>query len=85
MLVNALAVISGTGCPSDLASHFKILTPQQTFQIFPLALGQEKAGNTSENLLNEIRKVIYWANLILYWANENAEKVYNNIMGSIKL
>ena len=81
MLVNALAVISGTGCPSDLASHFKILTPQQTFQIFPLALGQEKAGNISENLLNEIRKVIY----SMYWANENAEKVYNNIMRSIKL
>ena len=28
-------------------------------QRLPIALGQVKAGNTSENLLNEIRQTIY--------------------------
>ena len=32
----------------------------------PLALAQVKASNTSENLLNEIRKIIYF----LYLAEE---------------
>ena len=47
----------------------------------PIALAQVKAGNTSENLLNEIRQVIY----SLYWAKEITKNVYNNIMNSIKL
>ena len=42
---------------------------------------QVKAGNTSENLLNEIRQIIHF----LYQAKETTKKVYNNIMNSIKL
>ena len=34
----------------------KILTSKQMLQRIPIALAQVKAGNTSENLLNEIRK-----------------------------
>ena len=34
----------------------KILTPKQMLPRLPIALAQVKAGNTSENLLNEIRK-----------------------------
>ena len=33
----------------------KILAPKQMLQRLPIALGQVKAGNNSENLLNEIR------------------------------
>ena len=33
----------------------KILTPKQILQRLSIALAQVKAGNTSENLLNEIR------------------------------
>ena len=40
-----------------------------------------KAGNTSENFLNEIRQVIY----SLYRAKETTKKLYNNITNSIKL
>ena len=29
-------------------------------QRLPIALAQVKAGNTSENLLNEIRQIIYY-------------------------
>ena len=50
-------------------------------QRLPIALAQVKAGNTSENLLNEIRQIIY----SLYRAKEITKKVYNNIMNLIKL
>ena len=44
-----------------LSHHFnlKILTPQQMLQRLQIVLAQVKAGNTSENLLNEIRQIIY--------------------------
>ena len=51
------------------------------FWKLPIALGQVKAGNTSENLLNEIRQKLY----SLYRAKETTKKVYNNIMISIKV
>ena len=47
----------------------------------PIAPAQAKAGNTSENLLNNIRKIIY----SLYWARKITKKVYNNIMNSVKV
>ena len=37
----------------------KTLTPEQIIHRLPIALAQVNAGNTSENLLNEIHKVIY--------------------------
>ena len=59
----------------------KILTPKQMLQKLPIALAQVKAANTSENLLNEIRLIIYF----LRPEKEVTKKVYNNIMNSIKL
>ena len=50
-------------------------------QILPITLAQVKPGNTSENLQNEIRKLIHY----LYRAKEITKKVYNNVMNSIKL
>ena len=49
-------------------------------QRLPIAIAQVKGGNTSQNLLNEIRQIIY----SLYRAKENTNKVYNNIMNSNK-
>ena len=37
----------------------RILTPEQMIQRSPIAFAQVKAGNNSENLLNEIRQIIY--------------------------
>ena len=37
----------------------KILIPKQMLQRLPIALAQVKAGNNSENLLNEIRQIVY--------------------------
>ena len=49
-------------------------------QRLPIALAQVKAGNTSEDILNEIRQIIY----SLYQEKEVTKKVYNNIVNSIK-
>ena len=47
----------------------------------PKALAQLEVGNTSENLLNKIRQIIYF----LYQEKELTKKVYNNIIKSKKL
>ena len=49
----------GAGRPSDLAMELKILTPKQMLERLPIALAQVKAGNTLEDWLNEIRRIIY--------------------------
>ena len=59
----------------------KMLTPKQLLQRLPIALARVKAGNNSENLLNEIKQIIY----SLYQSNEITKKVYNNIIESIQL
>ena len=58
----------------------KILTPKQMLQRLPIAFAQVKAGNNSESLLNEIRKVVY----SLYQLKEITKIVCNNIIKSIK-
>ena len=35
------------------------ITPKQTLQRLPIVFAQVKAGNYSENLSNEIRKIVY--------------------------
>ena len=49
-------------------------------QRLPIALAQVKADNNSENLLNEIRQIIY----SLYQSKEITKKVYNHIVESIQ-
>ena len=50
-------------------------------QLLSISLAQAKAGNTPENLLNEIFQIIY----SLHRSTEVTKKVYDNIMNSIKL
>ena len=40
----------------------------------PIALAQVKAGNTSENLLNKTRQVMY----SFYWEKDVTKTEYNN-------
>ena len=61
--------------------ELKMLTLKQMLQRLPTALAQVKAGNTSENLLNEIRKIKYSS----YRAKEITKKVYINIMNFNKV
>ena len=48
-------------------------------QRLPIAHAPVKAGNNSENLLNEIRQIIY----SLYQSKEITKKVYNNLIKSL--
>ena len=36
-----------------------MLIPKQMLQILPITLAQVKVSNTLENLLNEIRQIVY--------------------------
>ena len=69
-------IFKGSGL---LNSKLKILTPKQMLQRLPTALAQVKAGNNSQNLLNEVRQIIY----SLYQSKEITKKLYNNIIKSI--
>ena len=59
----------------------KAITHKKMLQRLTIALAQVKAGETSENLLDEIKQIIY----NLYRAKQITKKGYNNIMNSIKL
>ena len=65
----------------NMEKFSKYLFLNKWFKPLPIALPRVKAGSTSENLLNEIRKIIH----SLYQAKEITKKVYNNIMNSIKV
>ena len=75
--------IEGTGFSDKFSDHsnLKISNPKQMIQRLSIALAQEKAGNTSDNLLNVITQIIY----SFYWAKEITKKVYNNMINSIKV
>ena len=59
----------------------KILTPKQLLQGLLIALAQVKAVNSSKNLLNEMRQIIY----SLYQVKTITKKVYKNIMNLTKM
>ena len=61
--------------------ELRILTLKPIFQRLPIHFSQVKAGNTSKNLLNEIRQIMYF----LHRAKKITKKVYNNIVKSIKV
>ena len=55
----------------------KILPPKQLLQRLPILLAQVQAGNTSENLLNKIKQIVY----SLYGAKQISKRytvVYSN-------
>ena len=59
----------------------KILTPKQLLQRLSIPLAEVKAGNNSENLLNEIRQIVYF----LYQSKESTKNVYSNIIKFIQI
>ena len=72
-------IISEAKIKEAKGEGLKILTPKQMLQRLPIALAQVKAGNNSENLLNEIRQIFY----LLYQSKEISKNVYNSIIKSI--
>ena len=69
------------GCQAKKGTGLKIFTPKQVLQRLPIALAQIKAGNNSEGLLNEIRKIV----CSLHQSKEITKKVYNKIIKSTKV
>ena len=74
-------IVSAAKYKTKNGEGLKVLTLKKILKSLPIALAQVKAGKTSENLLNEIRKIIY----SLYRQREITKKVHNSIMNSIKL
>ena len=78
---NYSSIVSEAKHEANKGKGLQILTPQQMLQRLPIALAQVKAGNKSENLLNEIRQIVY----SLSQSKEITRKVYNNIIKSIQI
>ena len=57
----------------------KILTPNQMLTRLPIDLAQLKAGNSSENLKNEIRQLLY----SLYRSKKLTKQLYKSLVDII--
>ena len=57
----------------------KILTPDQMLSRLPISLAQLKAGNNSQKLKNEIRKLLH----SLYRSKKLPKQLYNNLINAI--
>ena len=78
---NYSRMVSEAKYKAKRGKELKILGHKQMLQRLSIALAQEKAGDTSANLLNETRQIIY----PLYREQKFTKKVYNNKMNSVKL
>ena len=58
----------------------EMLTPKKTLQRLPIAFAQVK-GNNLENLLNEIRQIVY----SFYQSKEIIKKVYKLYLRALKI
>ena len=74
------SMVSEAKLKATKGAGLKSLTPKQLVQKLPIALAQVKAGNNSENLLNEIRQIVY----SLYQSKEIMKKAYNAIFKSMQ-
>ena len=57
----------------------KIMTPSQLITRLTMLLAQKQAGNNSQKLNNEIRRIIY----SLYMSKNLSKTVYNHLINSI--
>ena len=57
----------------------KILIPEQMLSRLPISLAQLKAENNSENLKNEVRRLLY----SLYRSKKSSKTIYKHLMNTI--
>ena len=74
-------IISETMYKTKQEIGLGILTSKQMFQRLPIALAQGKAGNSSENLLNEISQIV----VLCINQNKLLKKYIRNIIKSIQI
>ena len=70
------SIVSKAKLKATKGTRLKLLTLKQMLQRLPIALARVKAGNNSENLLNENRQIVY----SLYQSKKITKKLYNNII-----
>ena len=58
----------------------KIPPAKERLKRMPILLAKVQAGNTSENLLNEIKQIIH----LLYWPKQMSKKFYNKLVKQYK-
>ena len=75
------SIVSKAKLKATKGTGLKLLTLKQMLQRLLIALARVKAGNNSENLLNEIRQIVY----SLYQSKKITKKLYNNIIKWIQL
>ena len=75
------SMLSKAKLKATKSTRLRILTSKQMLQRSPIALGQVKAGNNSEKLLNEIKQIVY----SLYQSKQITKKVYHNMNKLIQL
>ena len=78
IIINPISSIENINKTITTRKQNQILTNTQMLIRLPIAFALVKAGNASENLLNEFPQIIY----ALYWAKKITKKVYNSIMNS---
>ena len=74
-------MVSEAGNEATKGTGLKILTPKQILQRLAIAPAQVKTGNNSENLLNEIKQIVY----SLYQSKGITKKVNNNIIKPMQI
>ena len=64
---------------NKLGEALKILNLDQKLSRLSITLAQLKAGNSSENLINELRQLLYF----LHRSNKLTKKIYNHLISTI--
>ena len=59
MVTHVAHIAKASDCKVSDGSNLETVSPKKTLQKLSTALAQVKAGNTCENLLDEIRQIIY--------------------------
>ena len=75
-------MVHKVACNTKHGKGLKMLSTKQMLQRLEIALAQVKSGNTSENLLNYICRIIYF---FFIEQKKLLKKAYNNIIDSINL
>ena len=78
-IVNIVEEILKFNTQKQEGQGIKILTPSQMLSRLSISLAQLEAGNSSEELKNEIRQLLY----SLYRSKNITKQVYNNLMKPI--
>ena len=78
-IVKVVKNIFETNKKNQEGKGLKTLTPNQMLSRLPIALAQLQAGNNSNKLKNEIRKLLY----SLYHSKNMTDQVYKSLIGVI--